>query len=85
MSDIGLGGIDGFGLMRRIRALAPPHGTVPAVALTAYARAEDRATALAAGYQVHLTKPIEPMELRAAVAALASPPGDEESVERRAS
>jgi CheY-like chemotaxis protein len=43
---------------------------VPAIALTAYARAEDRASALAAGYQLHLTKPIEPTELRAAIARL---------------
>jgi PAS domain S-box-containing protein len=70
VSDIGLGGIDGFGLMRRIRALDGPARTIPAIALTAYARAEDRATALAAGFQVHLTKPIEPRELQRAVAQL---------------
>jgi len=71
VSDIGLGGIDGFGLMRRVRALRSPVAEIPAIALTAYARAEDRASALAAGYQVHIKKPLEPTELRVAVARLA--------------
>src|SRR5437667_409518 len=65
VSDIGLAGIDGFSLMRRIRALRSRARDVPAIALTAYARAEDRATALGAGYQLYLTKPVEPTELRA--------------------
>jgi PAS domain S-box-containing protein len=71
VSDIGMARLDGFGLMRRVRALPAPVGRVPAIALTAYARLEDRASALAAGYQVHLTKPVEPSELRAAVGWLA--------------
>jgi CheY-like chemotaxis protein len=70
ISDIGLGDIDGFALLRRVRALEGPARGVPAIALTAYARAEDRASALAVGYQLHLTKPIEPRELQAAVANL---------------
>jgi len=70
VSDIGLAGIDGFSLMRRIRALRSRARDVPAIALTAYARAEDRATALGAGYQLYLTKPVEPTELRAAIARL---------------
>ena len=70
VSDIGLAGIDGFSLMRRIRALRSRARDVPAIALTAYARAEDRASALGAGYQLYLTKPVEPTELRAAIARL---------------
>ncbi len=70
VSDIGLAGIDGFSLMRRIRALRSRARDVPAIALTAYARAEDRASALGAGYQMYLTKPVEPTELRAAIARL---------------
>jgi PAS domain S-box-containing protein len=70
VSDIGLAGLDGFSLMRRIRALRSRARDVPAIALTAYARAEDRATALGAGYQLYLTKPVEPTELRAAIARL---------------
>ena len=73
MSDIGLAGLDGFGLIRRVRALEGPARDVPAIALTAYARPEDRATALAAGYQVYLTKPVEPADLRAAVQGLVAP------------
>jgi len=72
VSDIGLGGIDGLRLMQRVRALPGPVGAVPAIALTAYTRAEDRARAFGAGYQIHITKPIEPTELRAAVARLTS-------------
>lgn len=70
VSDIGLAGLDGFSLMRRIRALRSRAREVPAIALTAYARAEDRATALGAGYQLYLTKPVEPLELRVAIARL---------------
>jgi CheY-like chemotaxis protein len=72
VSDIGMGGEDGYELIRRVRALpAGEGGRTPALALTAYARAEDRARALAAGFQAHLAKPIEPAELAAAVASLA--------------
>jgi CheY-like chemotaxis protein len=55
-----------------LRALpADRGGTVPAAALTAYTRPEDRLRALEAGYQIHLAKPLEPSELAAAVATLA--------------
>jgi CheY-like chemotaxis protein len=58
-------------LMRRIRELPPDRGgRVPAIALTAYARTEDRLQALRAGYQMHVPKPVEPDELRAVVASL---------------
>jgi CheY-like chemotaxis protein len=72
VSDIGMPGEDGYALIRRVRALgAERGGQVPAAALTAYAKDEDTSRALAAGYQVHLPKPVEPTELAAAVATLA--------------
>ena len=62
--DIGLPAEDGYALIRNVRALAVEQGgTVPAVALTAYAHASDRARALAAGFQAHLAKPFEPGQL----------------------
>jgi PAS domain S-box-containing protein len=72
IADIGMVGTDGFELIRRIRAARDEEmRTVPAVALTAYARAEDRVKALQAGFQMHLAKPVDPAELIVAVAALA--------------
>jgi PAS domain S-box-containing protein len=72
VSDIGLPDVDGYELLRRIRTMdASAAGGIPALALTAYARAEDRMLAFRAGYQAHLAKPVEPMELVAAVANLA--------------
>jgi PAS domain S-box-containing protein len=72
ISDIGLPRDDGYVLIRRIRELAPERGGhVPAVALTAYARDEDRGRALAAGFQMHIAKPAEPQELAAVVLSLA--------------
>jgi len=72
VSDIAMPGEDGYALIRRVRALSAERGgQVPAAALTAYAKGEDTTRALAAGYQVHLAKPVEPMELAAAVATLA--------------
>ena len=72
ISDIGLPEQDGYDLMRMVRA-EPTGGahTMPAIALTAYARPEDRMRALRAGYQTHISKPVEPGELLAAVASLA--------------
>jgi PAS domain S-box-containing protein len=72
VSDIGLPGKDGYDLIRAVRALDPARGgTIPAVALTAYARSEDRVRALRAGFQTHVIKPVEPAELLAVVASLA--------------
>ncbi len=72
VSDIGMPVEDGYTLIRRIRALAPKQGgTIPAAALTAYVREEDRIQALQAGFQMHVPKPIEPMQLVAVVAKLA--------------
>jgi CheY-like chemotaxis protein len=71
VSDIGMPGEDGFELIKRVRALGlGPGGNIPAIALTAYARAEDRARALEAGFARHLAKPIEPAALASAVATL---------------
>jgi len=72
VSDIGMPGEDGYSLIKRVRALGPDRGgKVPALALTAYARSEDRVRAVAAGYQMHAAKPVEPAELITLVASLA--------------
>jgi PAS domain S-box-containing protein len=64
VSDIGMPGEDGYRLITQVRALpAEEGGGVPAVALTAYARVEDRARALTAGFNMHVAKPVEPSEL----------------------
>ncbi|QKQ76479.1 PAS domain S-box protein [Nostoc sp. TCL240-02] len=71
VSDIGMPQEDGYALIRQVRALpAERGGRVPAVALTAYARAEDRTQALLAGFQLHVPKPVNPAELAAVVANL---------------
>jgi len=74
VSDIGMPGKDGYELIRIVRAL--PHvrgGGIPAIALTAFGRDEDRARSLAAGFMRHLAKPVEPADLVAAVADLLTP------------
>jgi CheY-like chemotaxis protein len=72
VSDIGMPGEDGYSLIRRVRSLGPDAGgKVPALALTAYARSEDRMRAVGAGYQMHVAKPVEPAELILMVASLA--------------
>ncbi len=60
--DIGLPDDDGYGLLRRLRN-QPLGGSIPAIALTAYARPEDRVRALAAGFRAHLSKPLDPASL----------------------
>ena len=76
ISDIGMPGEDGYALIRRVRALPPDEGgTVPALALTAYARSEDRMKAVLAGFQMHVSKPVEGAELLAMVASLAGRAG----------
>jgi CheY-like chemotaxis protein len=63
---------DGYSFIRSVRALpADAGGRIPAIALTAFARSEDRTRAMIAGYQIHVAKPIEPHELLATVASLA--------------
>jgi len=72
LSDIGMPGEDGFSLIKKVRGLDPARGgRVPAAALTAYTRSEDRRQALLAGYQMCLAKPVDPAELTAGVARLA--------------
>lgn len=72
VSDIAMPGEDGYELIRRIRQLEPAvGGRIPAVALTAYASAEDYQKALAAGFQLHIAKPIRAAELIAVIADLA--------------
>jgi signal transduction histidine kinase len=71
LSDIAMHGEDGYTLIQRLRALPKERGgLVPAIALTAYAGAGDRAKALAAGYQLHISKPFDPVELARTVQRL---------------
>jgi signal transduction histidine kinase len=72
LSDIGMPGEDGYALIREVRLLSRElGGTVPAVALTAHARLEDRIRVLASGFQMHVTKPVDPVELVTVIANLA--------------
>jgi signal transduction histidine kinase/ActR/RegA family two-component response regulator len=76
VSDIGMPVADGYQFIRNVRAMSDSEGgRVPAAAATAFARSEDRTRALLAGFQAHLTKPINPNELIAVVAALAGRTG----------
>jgi CheY-like chemotaxis protein len=72
VSDIGMPEEDGYALIRKIR-MRDSHagGEIPAVALTAYASDRDRAFAMAAGFQRHIPKPVEPSKLADAIAQLA--------------
>ena len=71
ISDLGMPGTDGFALLAAVRALpAASGGAVPAVALTAFARSEDRLRALEAGFSAHISKPVEPSQLIATVASM---------------
>jgi signal transduction histidine kinase/ActR/RegA family two-component response regulator len=63
ISDVGMPVKDGYHLIRCVRALRDDRAATPAIALTAYARVEDRMKAIEAGYQMHLAKPVEPAEL----------------------
>jgi signal transduction histidine kinase/ActR/RegA family two-component response regulator len=72
ISDIGMPDEDGYALIRKLRARPPERGgSIPALALTAYARVDDRLKVLSAGFQMHVPKPIEPAELIAVVHSLA--------------
>ena len=74
VSDIMMPEIDGYALIRAVRAGDPRHGaSIPAIALSAATREEDRARALAAGFHLHLSKPVEMTSLVAAIARLAAP------------
>ena len=71
VSDMAMPGMDGRSLLRRIRQLRACRGSIPAIALTAYASPEHRMKALLAGYQIFLPKPFDPTELITLVAKLA--------------
>ncbi|AFZ19689.1 response regulator [Allocoleopsis franciscana] len=72
VSDIAMPLEDGYSLIRKVRQLsAEQGGQIPAIALTAYARAEDRTRAISSGFQMHISKPVEPAELATVVASLA--------------
>jgi hypothetical protein len=70
VSDLGMPSLDGFHLIREVRARGYTFQRLPAIALTAFARTEDRQKALRAGFQLHLVKPVDAAELSAAIAAL---------------
>ena len=72
VTDIGLPEEDGYTLVSQIRQHEAEHGGfLPAIALTGFTRAEDRARILIAGFQAHVSKPLDPAELTAAIAAVA--------------
>ena len=71
VSDIGMPEHDGYELITRMRAMPGNAGRIPAIALTALARDEDRKRTLLAGYQVHISKPVDPAELVTVIASLA--------------
>ena len=73
LSDIGMPDEDGYSLLRRIRELPDALGRTPAIALTAYARSEDRTRALLAGFKAHVPKPIDPRELVAVLVSITQP------------
>jgi CheY-like chemotaxis protein len=75
VSDIGMPRRDGYDLIRQVRNAGRSARDLPAVALTAFARSEDRQRALLAGFQMHVKKPVNPSELMAAVASLAGRTG----------
>ncbi|MGH9767885.1 MAG: PAS domain S-box protein [Blastocatellia bacterium] len=69
--DLAMPGADGFSLIHKLREWEKAHdGVLPAIALTAFGRAEDRTRALYAGFQMHITKPVEPIELVVVVKSL---------------
>jgi len=74
LADVGMPGEDGYALIRRLRALPTPGAaTIPAAAVTAFARSEDRQRALRAGFTLHVAKPVDARSLVTAVARLARP------------
>jgi CheY-like chemotaxis protein len=76
VSDIGMPREDGYEFMKKVRAREPERGgRIPAVAVTAYAGARDERRALATGYQIFISKPVEPVRLAATIASIAGRPG----------
>jgi PAS domain S-box-containing protein len=70
ISDVGMPDVDGYMLIRQVRTLASERGKIPAIALTAYAGEIDQQQAIAAGFQMHLAKPVEPEQLINAIISL---------------
>jgi CheY-like chemotaxis protein/anti-sigma regulatory factor (Ser/Thr protein kinase) len=84
VTDIGMPGEDGYSLLRRVREWERDRGAyIPAVALTAYGRSEDRTRALRAGFQMHVAKPVEPDELATVISSLIRRPNSGEDVSRQ--
>ena len=82
LSDIGMPGKDGFSLLRRVRQWPDPQrAAIPAIAVSAYAAEEDRAKALAAGFEAHIAKPVTPEEVVRGVAALTPRGGQSSEIE----
>ena len=80
VTDIGMPDVNGFELLRRVRAREQTRGRrIPAIALTAIARSEERTRALQAGFLVHVAKPVDPSELVATVASIAGRADDREN------
>jgi CheY-like chemotaxis protein len=74
VADIGMAGEDGYALLQKVRSLPSERGGgTPAIALTGYASQQDRMDALRAGFQMHVSKPVTPADLAAAVASLVAP------------
>ena len=76
VSDIGMPGTDGYELVQELRSRNYSSKELPAIALTAFARSEDRRRAMLAGFQVHVAKPVDPNELVAVVASLVGRTGN---------
>ena len=75
VTDIGMPEEDGYELLRKVRAMEDGQPTTPAIALTAFARSEDRKRALMSGFQMHVAKPVDPVELTLVIASLAGQSG----------
>ncbi len=70
VSDIGMAEVDGYEFLRQVRAAEPRGRKMPAIALTAFARSEDRTKALLTGFSAHISKPVEPAELIATIVSV---------------
>ena len=70
VSDIGMPGEDGYTLIKKIRGISDETSKIPAVALTGFARSQDRARALISGFQNHVSKPVEIEELVTVIAGI---------------
>jgi CheY-like chemotaxis protein len=85
VSDIGMPGEDGYALIQKVRQLESEDvRNTPAVALTGYARVEDRVRALSAGYQTFVPKPVEANELAFSIASLIGPANGSSAMKRDA-